>query len=211
MLSWVQLVSLPFLVCMGPVFSSGYGINKFSNCSYAAFWSTYASANCLRKEKKPVMKFKFKSCGNGVVEDGEQCDCGSWQACRADPCCVEGCMLQERFAIFYVPVFNFSFEIVIDFQESIHIQAVLESNLLARMYEDFLQVLQYLQLNPEKEGYAHLGFPVAFPTWTLLREEARLVMFCEVKKDIHGTWTFSIQYCGQLLHTSLTQSNAFAS
>lgn len=39
----------------------------------------------------------------------------------------------------------------------------------------------------------------------------RLVMFCEVKKDIHGTWTFSIQYCGQLLHTSLTQSNAFAS
>uniref|UniRef100_A0A8C2M4F4 Disintegrin and metalloproteinase domain-containing protein 25 n=1 Tax=Cricetulus griseus TaxID=10029 RepID=A0A8C2M4F4_CRIGR len=73
---------------------AGIGVNKFSNCSYAAFWSTYAGANCLRKEKKPVMKFKFKSCGNGVVEDGEQCDCGSWQACRADPCCVEGCMLQ---------------------------------------------------------------------------------------------------------------------
>ncbi|XP_040587914.1 disintegrin and metalloproteinase domain-containing protein 25-like [Mesocricetus auratus] len=75
--------------------NAGYGINKLSNCSYAAFWTTYATTNCLRKETKLVSNLKFKFCGNGVVEDGEQCDCGSWQACRADPCCMEGCVLQR--------------------------------------------------------------------------------------------------------------------
>ncbi|XP_059100694.1 disintegrin and metalloproteinase domain-containing protein 25-like [Peromyscus eremicus] len=71
------------------------GTLKFSNCSYADFWKVYATtANCMRKEKKPIGTYKLKSCGNGVVDDGEQCDCGSWKKCTADPCCTRGCTLQ---------------------------------------------------------------------------------------------------------------------
>ncbi|XP_040587920.1 disintegrin and metalloproteinase domain-containing protein 25-like [Mesocricetus auratus] len=70
------------------------GVPKFSNCSYAALFKTYAFANCLHKEKKPVSKYKLELCGNGVVDDGEECDCGSSKMCVKDPCCREGCTLK---------------------------------------------------------------------------------------------------------------------
>ncbi|XP_055480329.1 disintegrin and metalloproteinase domain-containing protein 25-like, partial [Psammomys obesus] len=71
------------------------GIPKFSNCSYAEFWRTHATANCMRKEEKLISKYKHKFCGNGVVDDGEQCDCGSFKQCTADPCCQLGCTLKD--------------------------------------------------------------------------------------------------------------------
>ncbi|XP_028728220.2 disintegrin and metalloproteinase domain-containing protein 25-like, partial [Peromyscus leucopus] len=74
------------------------GTLNFSNCSYADFWKVYATANCMRKEKKPISIYKLKSCGNGVVDDGEQCDCGSWKKCTADPCCTMSCTLKRRAA-----------------------------------------------------------------------------------------------------------------
>ncbi|NP_001407912.1 a disintegrin and metallopeptidase domain 25 (testase 2) [Rattus norvegicus] len=71
------------------------GIQKFSNCSYSAFWTTYATANCMRKETKPLGSLKSKRCGNGVVDDGEQCDCGSAEMCARDPCCKSSCTLKD--------------------------------------------------------------------------------------------------------------------
>ncbi|XP_075842684.1 disintegrin and metalloproteinase domain-containing protein 25-like [Microtus pennsylvanicus] len=73
---------------------SSSGIYKFSNCSFAEFWPAYATANCMQKEKKPVSKYKLKVCGNGVVDYGEQCDCGSSEMCKNDPCCMRGCTLR---------------------------------------------------------------------------------------------------------------------
>ncbi|KAH0509940.1 Disintegrin and metalloproteinase domain-containing protein 25 [Microtus ochrogaster] len=70
------------------------GIYKFSNCSFAEFWPAYATVNCMHKEKKPVSKYKLRVCGNGVVDYGEQCDCGSLEMCKNDPCCMRGCTLR---------------------------------------------------------------------------------------------------------------------
>ena len=37
---------------------------------------------------KPNQIADFGSCGNGIVDDGEQCDCGGVDDCaRNDPCC----------------------------------------------------------------------------------------------------------------------------
>ncbi|XP_052018844.1 disintegrin and metalloproteinase domain-containing protein 25-like [Apodemus sylvaticus] len=70
------------------------GITKFSNCSYSDFWATYATAKCMRKEKKSIGTLNIKLCGNGVVDDGEQCDCGDRYTCERDQCCNSTCTLK---------------------------------------------------------------------------------------------------------------------
>ncbi|KAH0620680.1 hypothetical protein JD844_021358 [Phrynosoma platyrhinos] len=67
---------------------------KFSNCSYIAYYRlmTLGNTECLRIP--PDHEFRLKSCGNKVVENGEQCDCGSEFHCESDRCCQSNCMLQ---------------------------------------------------------------------------------------------------------------------
>ncbi|KAG0033418.1 hypothetical protein BGZ81_008504 [Podila clonocystis] len=64
----------------------------FSPCSISAICSTIAgnSGKCLQApaaSTSKVQKAAANVCGNGVREDGEQCDCGSPTECALDPCC----------------------------------------------------------------------------------------------------------------------------
>ncbi|XP_051025754.1 disintegrin and metalloproteinase domain-containing protein 25-like [Acomys russatus] len=67
--------------------------DAFSNCSYEQFTETISKKNCLRNPPNPESIVTIKRCGNGVIEDEEECDCGSLKSCAHDVCCSENCTL----------------------------------------------------------------------------------------------------------------------
>jgi len=60
---------------------------KFSECSFKQFqhWMEQGSALCLLN--RPSEVGIFGTCGNGVIDDNEDCDCGSETSCESNPCC----------------------------------------------------------------------------------------------------------------------------
>ncbi|XP_037660862.1 disintegrin and metalloproteinase domain-containing protein 8 isoform X2 [Choloepus didactylus] len=60
----------------------------FSRCSVGdlEMFVEKPQAGCLENAPDPTRLVSDPVCGNGFLERGEQCDCGSPQACR-DPCC----------------------------------------------------------------------------------------------------------------------------
>jgi len=60
---------------------------KFSDCSFKQFqrWMEQGSALCLLN--RPSELGPFGTCGNGVIDDNEDCDCGSEATCESNPCC----------------------------------------------------------------------------------------------------------------------------
>uniref|UniRef100_A0A670HYP3 ADAM metallopeptidase domain 20 n=1 Tax=Podarcis muralis TaxID=64176 RepID=A0A670HYP3_PODMU len=76
---------------------AAYGVStdKFSNCSYKDYFSV-RNRQCLLVPLDPDRMYKFAYCGNKVVEDKEECDCGSTEQCKLDPCCQSNCMLSPE-------------------------------------------------------------------------------------------------------------------
>ncbi|KAM6464067.1 disintegrin and metalloproteinase domain-containing protein 20-like [Liasis olivaceus] len=67
--------------------------DRFSNCSYNDYFNR-RNSNCLLIPPDPNKIFKIKFCGNKVVDNGEQCDCGTKAECQLDPCCQSNCKLR---------------------------------------------------------------------------------------------------------------------
>ncbi|XP_040587907.1 disintegrin and metalloproteinase domain-containing protein 26A-like [Mesocricetus auratus] len=65
--------------------------HRFSNCSYAYLYDTITRKTCLHNFPEEVVGSNLTWCGNNIVEEGEQCDCGSPQLCENDPCCRPDC------------------------------------------------------------------------------------------------------------------------
>lgn len=62
----------------------------FSPCSISAICSNIGSSggSCLKPSgTKVTQSMSLNVCGNGILEAGEQCDCGSPDECAKDPCC----------------------------------------------------------------------------------------------------------------------------
>uniref|UniRef100_A0A8B9S5B8 ADAM metallopeptidase domain 20 n=1 Tax=Apteryx owenii TaxID=8824 RepID=A0A8B9S5B8_APTOW len=80
------------------MYESEVHTDSFSDCSYRYYFDLLGSgAGCLRQPPAPgsFYTMKHEYCGNEVVENGEQCDCGSESNCRRDPCCHPNCTFTQ--------------------------------------------------------------------------------------------------------------------
>lgn len=70
--------------------STGNGITTFSPCSVGnicSFLSRSPQRSSCLTSNRGVVTITGSQCGNGIVEPGEECDCGGDQNCRGNPCC----------------------------------------------------------------------------------------------------------------------------
>ncbi|NXV17536.1 ADA32 protein, partial [Cepphus grylle] len=69
------------------------GAKAFSNCSIRDFETFLKqNGNCpFIRHTLRQPSYRVTICGNGVVEPGEQCDCGAAEACALDTCCTPQC------------------------------------------------------------------------------------------------------------------------
>ncbi|CAM1510730.1 Fc.00g034130.m01.CDS01 [Cosmosporella sp. VM-42] len=70
--------------------SAGASITGFSPCSIGMVCTgigrDWVNTDCLA-DGNDVTRITDSQCGNGIVEPGEDCDCGNEESCRDDPCC----------------------------------------------------------------------------------------------------------------------------
>ncbi|KAI5369245.1 putative peptidase M12B, ADAM/reprolysin, Disintegrin domain, Disintegrin domain superfamily [Septoria linicola] len=66
------------------------GVDEFSPCSVgnicSALLRNSVNGGCLT-DNRGVTTISGQQCGNGIVEPGEDCDCGGEAGCTNDPCC----------------------------------------------------------------------------------------------------------------------------
>nr|DBA30139.1 TPA: hypothetical protein GDO54_006155 [Pyxicephalus adspersus] len=78
--------------------SGASGSKNFSSCSEDDFekLTLNKGGSCLLNVPKPDESYSAPSCGNKLVDPGEECDCGNEKECEKDPCCQPGtCKLRS--------------------------------------------------------------------------------------------------------------------
>ncbi|KAI9218483.1 Metallo-peptidase family M12-domain-containing protein [Blastocladiella britannica] len=70
-------------------------LQRFSPCSVAEVCSKMGTLGTCLVEPGAQRVLSKSICGNGMVEDGEQCDCGGVQGCAGNACCNTDCTLKS--------------------------------------------------------------------------------------------------------------------
>ncbi|XP_062995542.1 disintegrin and metalloproteinase domain-containing protein 2-like [Elgaria multicarinata webbii] len=72
------------------------GAKFFSSCSIKDFrdFLGFGSPQCLMNRPRIDITYRAPQCGNSIVEDGEQCDCGTVKECQTNVCCLSDCTLR---------------------------------------------------------------------------------------------------------------------
>lgn len=75
--------------------SGGRNVQKFSPCTIKDVCRKIPilAASCI-KEPGSLKTITNAQCGNGIKEEGEECDCGGPEACKDNPCCTGDCKLR---------------------------------------------------------------------------------------------------------------------
>ncbi|KAJ6652340.1 hypothetical protein lerEdw1_012702 [Lerista edwardsae] len=95
--------------CPGPicVMNTGAvhanGVKAFSSCSIEDLknFIKFKGGHCLNNRPRLKMFYSKNTpaprstCGNGIVEPGEKCDCGSAEECKKSKCCTSSCTFQN--------------------------------------------------------------------------------------------------------------------
>ncbi|PJF17570.1 hypothetical protein PSACC_02623 [Paramicrosporidium saccamoebae] len=75
--------------------SGGLNVKQFSACSIQDVCKKIpVLAPCL-KEPGTFKTLTKAMCGDGIRDEGEECDCGGPEKCRGNPCCTEDCKLKN--------------------------------------------------------------------------------------------------------------------
>ena len=71
---------------------------KFSTCSRKQFngWMGDGRLLCLLNNPNEMSYPSGGNCGNGIVDDGEDCDCGSMELCENACCDPITCRLKQE-------------------------------------------------------------------------------------------------------------------
>ena len=67
---------------------------EFSACSLQEMRETVSSLSCLLADDEEPLEVSV--CGNGLVEAGEECDCGEEEVRCDDPCCYPAIISQAE-------------------------------------------------------------------------------------------------------------------
>ncbi|XP_053125136.1 disintegrin and metalloproteinase domain-containing protein 9 isoform X2 [Hemicordylus capensis] len=72
--------------------SGASGARNFSSCSEEDFekLTLNKGGSCLLNIPTPDDTYNVPYCGNKLVDAGEECDCGTPEECKSDPCCEAG-------------------------------------------------------------------------------------------------------------------------
>ncbi|XP_053166347.1 disintegrin and metalloproteinase domain-containing protein 29-like isoform X2 [Hemicordylus capensis] len=76
------------------MFSGVAECHRLSNCSKDVYYEFLEGPGTVCLLNRPHVMFEMKTCGNGIVEGDEECDCGRTEACRKNGCCLESCTLK---------------------------------------------------------------------------------------------------------------------